>query len=177
MKAKLVDSMPPGDWIYEIKFDGYRALARIEEHYTDTAGFTDHVFAMMSLLGFRFAPRIRDLADKRLYVPRKDQRFPALAGLIGGTINSKLIAAQWSEVLRLVASIRQGTVTASLVVKEIDDNRIVSTGRWQASPRQVNLYPKLSPGTLRRPPRAPSPMLHRAQIRQNRGNLQYRTKV
>jgi hypothetical protein len=27
MQAKLVDSMPPGDWIYEIKFDGYRALA------------------------------------------------------------------------------------------------------------------------------------------------------
>lgn len=30
---------------------------RIEEHYTDTAGFTDHVFALMHLLGFRFAPR------------------------------------------------------------------------------------------------------------------------
>ena len=28
---------------------------RIEEHYTDTAGFTDHVFALMHLLGFRFA--------------------------------------------------------------------------------------------------------------------------
>jgi hypothetical protein len=27
MKAKLVDSMPSGDWIYEIKFNGYRALA------------------------------------------------------------------------------------------------------------------------------------------------------
>ena len=27
MQAKLVDSMRPGDWIYEIKFDGYRALA------------------------------------------------------------------------------------------------------------------------------------------------------
>jgi bifunctional non-homologous end joining protein LigD len=27
MKAKLVDSMPTGDWVYEIKFDGYRALA------------------------------------------------------------------------------------------------------------------------------------------------------
>jgi len=27
MKAKLVDSMPAGDWIYEIKFDGYRATA------------------------------------------------------------------------------------------------------------------------------------------------------
>jgi quinol monooxygenase YgiN len=27
MKAKLVDSMPSGNWIYEIKFDGYRGLA------------------------------------------------------------------------------------------------------------------------------------------------------
>ncbi len=27
MKAKLVGSMPAGNWIYEIKFDGYRALA------------------------------------------------------------------------------------------------------------------------------------------------------
>ena len=27
MKAKLVDSIQPGEWIYEIKFDGYRALA------------------------------------------------------------------------------------------------------------------------------------------------------
>jgi bifunctional non-homologous end joining protein LigD len=26
-KQKLVDSMRPGDWIYKIKFDGYRALA------------------------------------------------------------------------------------------------------------------------------------------------------
>jgi len=25
---------------------------RIEEHYTDTAGFTDHVFALMHLLGY-----------------------------------------------------------------------------------------------------------------------------
>jgi bifunctional non-homologous end joining protein LigD len=27
MKALLVDSPPPGEWIYEIKFDGFRALA------------------------------------------------------------------------------------------------------------------------------------------------------
>ena len=27
MKAQLDESRPPGDWIYEIKFDGYRALA------------------------------------------------------------------------------------------------------------------------------------------------------
>ncbi|MBV9082152.1 MAG: Tn3 family transposase, partial [Acidobacteriaceae bacterium] len=38
----------------------------IQEHYTDTAGFTDHVFALCQLLGFRFAPRIRGLHDRRL---------------------------------------------------------------------------------------------------------------
>jgi bifunctional non-homologous end joining protein LigD len=27
MQAMLVESIRPGDWIYEIKFDGYRAVA------------------------------------------------------------------------------------------------------------------------------------------------------
>ncbi|BDV36169.1 hypothetical protein SS37A_36990 (plasmid) [Methylocystis iwaonis] len=37
----------------------------IREHYTDTAGAVDHVFGLCHLTGFRFAPRIRDLADRR----------------------------------------------------------------------------------------------------------------
>ena len=51
---------------------------RIEEHYTDTGGFTDHVFALYHLLGDRFAPRIRDLADKRLAIIEKPTCYPAL---------------------------------------------------------------------------------------------------
>lgn len=43
---------------------------RIEEHYTDTNGFTDHVFGLTHLLGFRFAPRIRDLGETKLYIPK-----------------------------------------------------------------------------------------------------------
>jgi len=92
---------------------------RIEEHYTDTAGFTDHVFALCHLLGFRFAPRIRDLADKRLYVPGKAAQWPTLGPLIGGSIRNKLIEEQFSEVLRLAASIQQGTVTASLILRKL----------------------------------------------------------
>jgi Tn3 transposase DDE domain len=92
---------------------------KIEEHYTDTAGFTDHVFALCHLLGFRFAPRIRDLADKRLYVSSRSNLYPALSGLIGGTINLKQIFAQWQEALRLTSSIRQGTVTASLTLRKL----------------------------------------------------------
>jgi TnpA family transposase len=92
---------------------------RIEEHYTDTAGFTDHVFALMPPLGFRFAPRIRDLADKRLYIHGNAKQYPTLGGLIGGNVNVKQIRAHWDEILRLVASIKQGTVTASLMLRKL----------------------------------------------------------
>jgi TnpA family transposase len=92
---------------------------RIEEHYTDTAGFTGHVSALMHLLGLRFAPRIRDLADKRFYSPGNAKQYPALAGLIGGSINIKHIRAHWDEILCLAASIRQGTVTASLMLRKL----------------------------------------------------------
>ena len=91
----------------------------IKEHYTDTAGFTDHVFALMHLLGFRFAPRIRDLADKRLYLHTDPKLYPTLSSLIGGGINLKVIRAHWDEILRLAASIKQGTVTASLMLRKL----------------------------------------------------------
>jgi TnpA family transposase len=92
---------------------------RIEEHYTDTAGFTDHVFALMHLLGFRFAPRIRDLGETKLYVPNSVQDYPTLRPMIGGTLNIKHVRAHWDEILRLAASIKQGTVTASLMLRKL----------------------------------------------------------
>jgi len=92
---------------------------RIDEHYTDTAGFTDHVFGLMHLLGFRFSPRIRDLADKRLYVNGDAKRYPTLAGMIGGKVDLKHIRAHWDEILRLASSIKQGTGTASLMLRKL----------------------------------------------------------
>ena len=93
---------------------------RIEEHYTDTAGFTDHVFALMHLLGFRFAPRIRDLGDTKLYIPKGDAAYDALKPMIGGTLNIKHVRAHWDEILRLATSIKQGTVTASLMLSYLE---------------------------------------------------------
>ncbi|VVE55581.1 transposase [Pandoraea sputorum] len=92
---------------------------RIEEHYTDTAGFTDHVFALCHFLGFEFAPRIADLADKNLYVPGKPGDWPALSSLFGGSISRKLIEREFEDVVRLAASIQQGTVTASLILRKL----------------------------------------------------------
>jgi TnpA family transposase len=76
----------------------------INEHYTDTGGFSDHVFAMCRLLGFLFAPRIRDLKDKRLYILPGMNVPPELAPLVAGAINVRAITAQWNELLRLATS-------------------------------------------------------------------------
>jgi TnpA family transposase len=103
-------------------FDGllyHESDLHIEEHYTDTAGFTDHVFALMHLLGFRFAPRIRDLGETRLYVPKGQTVYDALKPMIGGAINIKQIRDHWDEIMRLAASIKQGTVTASLMLRKL----------------------------------------------------------
>ncbi|QFI69855.1 Mobile element protein [Sinorhizobium alkalisoli] len=92
---------------------------QIREHYADTGGFTDHVFAICSVLGFRFAPRIRDLPDKRLYVPALDQVPPALQPLIGGRINIRLIRENWPDILRLAASMAAGTVVPSQILRKL----------------------------------------------------------
>jgi len=72
-----------------------------KDHCCRTAEVTDHVFALCHLLGFRFAPRIRDLADKRLYPVQKPGTYPALEGLVGGVLNTKLIGSHGEEILRL----------------------------------------------------------------------------
>jgi TnpA family transposase len=91
----------------------------IAEHYSDTGAFTDQIFGICQLLGFRYAPRIRDLADKRLHPFEKASSYPSLEALIGDRINVGQIESQWDELLRLATSIRQGTVTASLVLRKL----------------------------------------------------------
>lgn len=91
----------------------------IKEHATDTAGAVDHVFGLCHLLGFRFAPRIRDLSERRLYALTPAAEYAALNQLIGGAINVKAIEDDWKEVLHLAASIRTGTVSASVMLKKL----------------------------------------------------------
>ena len=92
---------------------------RIEEHYTDTLGFTDHVFFLCHALRFRFAPRIRDLADRRLYVPGKARDYPRLALFVGEPLRVPHIRTHWDAVQRLVAFIKHGTVSASLMLRKL----------------------------------------------------------
>lgn len=91
----------------------------IEEHYTDTAGYTDQIFGLTHLLGFKFAPRIRDLSDSKLFTIDKASEYPKLEGILRGQINTKVIKENYEGVLRLAHSIREGTVSASLIMGKL----------------------------------------------------------
>jgi TnpA family transposase len=92
---------------------------RVAEHYTDTAGATDHVFGLCHLLGFRFAPRIKDLKDRKLYTFEKPGTYPLLEPLIGETIDTGAVIGQWPQLMRLKASIEAGTVLPSIILRKL----------------------------------------------------------
>ena len=100
----------------------------ILEHTTDTAGYTEIVFALFDLLGLQFSPRIRDLGDQRLFRLDRQKRHPHLAPLLRGRINRDRILRSWDDLLRVAGSLKRGWVTASLLI-----------GKLQSYPRKNRL--------------------------------------
>ena len=88
-------------------------------HHTDGGGVSDHNFALTALLGVRFAQRIPNIADRKLYAFGPASTWPALAPFIAGRPDEKLIAAHWADVLRFTCSVRTGVVSASLMLKRL----------------------------------------------------------
>jgi TnpA family transposase len=97
----------------------HQSEVSIRRHHTDGGGDSDHVFALCALLGFQFAPRIPGLKHRRLYSFSRPSDYPTLEPLIAGRINVALIRAHWSEILRIIASLRTGAVTASLIMRQL----------------------------------------------------------
>ena len=92
---------------------------RVKEQYADTGGFTDHVFALCSTLGFLFAPRIRDLPSKRLYAFNPETAPASFKPMIAAKIREDLIVRNWPEILRLAASAAAGTVPPSQLLRKL----------------------------------------------------------
>jgi len=91
----------------------------ITEHYTDTGGATDHVFALCALLGFRFCPRLRDFPDRRLIPIELPAGYPSIAPLLGKRIRTDIIREHWDDVTRLVASLKAGHVAPSVMLRKL----------------------------------------------------------
>ena len=92
---------------------------KIAEHYTDTGGATDHVFALCAMLGFRFCPRLRDFPDRRLAPIAPAATYPFITPLLGKRIRTDIIREQWDDVLRLVGSIKAGHVAPSVMLRKL----------------------------------------------------------
>lgn len=103
-------------------------VLEIEEHFTDTGGASDHVFAIFALIGKRFAPRLRNIKDRKFHTFEKADAYPALESHIGAPINCALILEHWDDLLRLAASITTRTVAPSTILK-----------RFSASPKSSEL--------------------------------------
>ena len=87
-----------------------KAGRRIREQYADSGGFTDHVFAVTSLLGYRFVPRIRDLPSKRLHVFEPRRVPKPLIGLTGTKVREDVIVRNWPDILRVAATLARGVL-------------------------------------------------------------------
>ena len=97
----------------------HESAVEIHEHATDTAGAVESIFALAHAFGYRFAPRIRDLGERKLYVADRDMAEGLPDAVLGGVINRTTIEENWVEVLRLAASIRAGVVPPSVILKKL----------------------------------------------------------
>jgi TnpA family transposase len=89
-----------------------------EKHTTDTDGHTDLVFAVFDLVGLMFSPRIRGLAEERLW-SLDGIAVPALVdSLVRQRVKTERISEHWDDLLRIGTSIAEGHVTSSLLVSK-----------------------------------------------------------
>ena len=97
----------------------HESAVEMHEHATDTAGAVESIVALAHAFGYRFAPRIRDLGERKLYVADRDMAEGLPDAVLGGVINRTTIEENWVEVLRLAASIRAGVVPPSVILKKL----------------------------------------------------------
>lgn len=95
----------------------------LDEHYTDTHGYTENNFAAFAMLGRTFSPRIRGLKKQRIYKIDADKDYQALKPLVSRRdriIHMDWIVEQWDRLGHFYASLECGHSTASTAMKRLN---------------------------------------------------------
>ncbi len=92
---------------------------RIGTHYVDTGGTSDHVFALCTMPGFRFCPRLRDFSGRKLACLEPATTYKDLAPLFERRIKLDVVREHRDEILRLVVSLQAGTVLPSAMLRRL----------------------------------------------------------
>jgi TnpA family transposase len=87
------------------------------EIMTDTGAYTDTVFGMFWLLGYRFNPRIADIGDTRYWRLDPSANYSCLNGVARHRICPGIIKQNWEDILRLGGSLKLGTVQATSIMR------------------------------------------------------------
>jgi TnpA family transposase len=82
-----------------------------------THGYTNPGMAIAKLLGFDLCPRLRDLAERKLFLPRSLEAPEGLDQVLVRDVSLKAIRKGWDELLRLAASIRSGRISANVALQ------------------------------------------------------------
>ncbi len=74
------------------------------------------------MLGFKYAPRIKNVGRQQIYSfrPRKEYERRGYRILPDGTINTRMIEQQWDDYLRFVVTIKLKVATASQLFKRLN---------------------------------------------------------
>ena len=78
----------------------------------DTHGYTDFAMALARLLGFDLCPRLKELKQRRLYMPRGMAIPTEIASVCVANVDTALIAAHWDALVHLTASVMSGHASA-----------------------------------------------------------------
>jgi TnpA family transposase len=97
------------------------------EVMADTAGVSDVVFGLFWLLGYQFSPRLADLGEASFWRMDAHADYGVLNTIARSRVNTKLIARNWDDLLRVAGSLHQGTVSASELLRSILRSRRPST--------------------------------------------------
>ena len=89
------------------------------ELMTDTAGVSDVVFGLFWLLGYQFSPRMADVGESRFWRIDTAADYGCLDGIARQKINTRLIANNWDDMLRVAGSLKMGTVSASEIIRSL----------------------------------------------------------
>lgn len=97
-------------------------VIRSSIHSTDTHGYSEAIFAATHLLGFSYAPRIKNLKKQVLYIFKSRKYDTHIDWPIGPSkyINRNIIEECWDEILHLIATIKLKETTASDIFRRLN---------------------------------------------------------
>src|SRR5208337_5180381 len=80
---------------------------------TDTGAYSDVVFGLFRLLGYRFSPRLADIGGSRFWRIEPKADYGQLNAISQHRLRLQRIVPHWDDVLRLTGSLLLGRVLAT----------------------------------------------------------------